>query len=220
MGNNATQKVVQDLGALHRACLWESIVLKAGLTSRGIDVAATPNDSSREGSPVQPSNTAAPPAGNSALTPTGVPWRRLPPESTLPNKHSDDPLEIRMPREQNAKALQHIAHGIPVVLAPFWQGILAIMKLILWLNIMFSYCEDVLRAAQSRSFTEETDYGLRIRCSRHHAQAYHAEDIWYESRTIVVKQNTKVYPDDIVSSYTYYSVMLGLITVCLVDGMH
>ena len=111
-------KVMPDLGAVHRACLWENIVLKAGLTSLGVDVAASPDDLSDESSPVQAS-AATPAAGNTSHT--GVARRRSNPED-LPLTDPDDDNEAKGPRGHNSRALLYLAHGFSAALAPLWQG--------------------------------------------------------------------------------------------------
>lgn len=111
-----SQDVVPDLGTLHRACILENILLKAGLTSRGIDAATSPESSPLEGSPIR---ETAPSAENEpAVTTNGVPPE--PTESSpAPKPASEKPDG---PREHNAKALKHLTHGLPSALAPFFQG--------------------------------------------------------------------------------------------------
>jgi E3 ubiquitin-protein ligase HUWE1 len=111
-------KVMPDLGAVHRACLWENIVLKAGLTSLGVDVAAASDYLSGEDSPVQAS-TPTPAAGNTSHT--GVARRRPNPED-LPLTDPDDEHEAKGPRVHNSRALLYLAHGFSAALAPLWQG--------------------------------------------------------------------------------------------------
>jgi E3 ubiquitin-protein ligase HUWE1 len=146
-----SSQVLPDLGALHRACLWENIVLKANLTSMGLDVAASPYESSRESSPVQPAGSV--PAA-STTSHTGVTRRRSIPENppASPGQDTND-SEAKTPREHNSKALLYLAHGFPATLAPFWQG--AVLPQMETLKSIVtdglnnhSYREDVLCEAQ------------------------------------------------------------------------
>lgn len=126
---NPSQDIVPDLGALHRACIWENILLKAGLTMKGIDTLA-----STEGSPLErsPSRSASAPldtdSAASMVTTNGVPpepgsfntpadGSRFPPSSFRSGE-----VKLEGPREQNAKALKHLTQGLPTALTPFFQG--------------------------------------------------------------------------------------------------
>lgn len=104
--------VLPDLGALHRACIWENIVLKGALSIRGVDVGLSQN---------------SPGEGSSPTAPTA----ELQTEDNAPSviAESDGPEEPKAkevkkdgPKEQNAKALKHIATQIPTSLTPFFQG--------------------------------------------------------------------------------------------------
>lgn len=117
MGDPA-EDAVPDLGTLHRACIWENILLKAGLTSKGIDSIMSPDASPLERSP---SRASAPLAENDlSITTNGV-------QPELSNVESSsvpklEPTKPEGPREHNAKALKHLTHGLPSSLAPFFQG--------------------------------------------------------------------------------------------------
>jgi E3 ubiquitin-protein ligase HUWE1 len=115
---NASPKIVSDLGALHRASIWENISLKAGLESKGIDVPHTPNDSPREGSPDSSSN-----AGLTTSTATAT-ANGMPPEhpTSETSPRTVDSSQQDGPREHNAQALKHLTHGLPSSLSPFFQG--------------------------------------------------------------------------------------------------
>jgi E3 ubiquitin-protein ligase HUWE1 len=118
MGDSSVD-VVPDLGTLHRACIWENILLKAGLTSKGIDSATSPDASPLERSP---SRTSAPLTENDpSITTNGV----QPEASNMEESSSVPKAELANPegpREHNAKALKHLTHGLPSSLAPFFQG--------------------------------------------------------------------------------------------------
>jgi E3 ubiquitin-protein ligase HUWE1 len=116
--SDSAQDAVPDLGALHRACIWENILLKAGLTSKGIDPTMSADASPLERSP---SRGSAPLAENDpSATPNGVQPESLNMESShMPKSEHTKP---ESPREYNAKALKHLTHGLPSSLAPFFQG--------------------------------------------------------------------------------------------------
>lgn len=109
--------VVPDLGALHRACIWENIFLKAGLTARGIDTLPSPVSSPLEQSPARPSVPL--PEADGASSTNGVQG-----ESTTTPVSPPQPSASKQggTQELNAKALKHLTHGLPSTLAPFFQG--------------------------------------------------------------------------------------------------
>lgn len=111
-----SQDIVPDLGTLHRACILENILLKAGLGSRGIDAATSPESSPLEGSPFR--ETAPSAENDPAVTTNGV--SPEPDESSPALQLTSEKLDG--PREHNAKALKHLTHSLPSALAPFFQG--------------------------------------------------------------------------------------------------
>ena len=108
-------EVMEDLGSLHRASIFENIALKSALASRGIDISSTPATSPLERSPDRGS---IPLPEQDASTPNGV-ASSAGVESTSTRK---DNSKQDGPREKNAKALKHLTHGLPSSLAPFFQG--------------------------------------------------------------------------------------------------
>lgn len=124
--SNTSPQVVTDLGALHRASVWENIVLNLGLNSKGIDVEATPATSPLERSPEQPSvalpetDGAVHSAGTAHGTNTANGEQ---PQTALGATKTQKPSSGKAgPRENNAAALKHLTHGLPSSLAPFFQG--------------------------------------------------------------------------------------------------
>lgn len=118
--NSMTPQVVSNLGALHRASIWENIVLAAGLEAKGISVTQSllPSADTSPDQPIfgldeldvatsiNPSN-GAPPASSNADALTNV--------QNQQKRQKDS-------RERNAAALKHLAHGLPGSLAPFFQA--------------------------------------------------------------------------------------------------
>lgn len=116
--NSTTPQVITDLGSLHRASIWENIVLKAALTAKGIEVIETPAASPLDQSPNQ--QTLELPEQESSMsvsTPNGVV------DDSTPTPAKEPSAKREGPREFNAAALKHLAHGLPTALAPFFQGI-------------------------------------------------------------------------------------------------
>lgn len=117
---NTSPQVIADLGALHRASIWENILLKKGLVAKGIDIASTPAVSPRDGN----GNTIpAPPADNGdEVTPpveSASADVQNEEETPLPNPPTTRPPSVR---DQNAAVVKHLTHGLPGSLAPFFQG--------------------------------------------------------------------------------------------------
>ena len=111
-----SQDIVPDLGTLHRVCILENILLKAGLGSRGIDAATSSESSPLEGSPFR--ETVPSTENDPVVTTNGVS-----PEPTEPSPALKAASEMPDgPREHNAKALKHLTHSLPSALAPFFQG--------------------------------------------------------------------------------------------------
>lgn len=120
MGNGSPE-IVPDLGSLHRACIWENIVLKKELLSQG--VAAPGALASLGGS--DPSVTAASAVAQVAES-AGVSDEVI--ESL--SGSAPDVGEVKNDtkdtlRGRNAQALRHVVTQIPAALAPLFQGMAA-----------------------------------------------------------------------------------------------
>jgi len=135
--SNTSPQVVSDLGSLHRASIWENIILKVGLASKGIDVLPTPTSSPLEGSPDQ---EAVPlPEADGAATTNGA--NGIQPEtSAVPSSspRKDAPKQDG-PCEVNAAALKHLTHGLPTCLAPFFQGNITIQSFVTSFSLIVSF---------------------------------------------------------------------------------
>ncbi|KAF7981836.1 hypothetical protein HWV62_31363 [Athelia sp. TMB] len=183
MGSNA-QDAVPGLGTLHRACIWEGILLKAGLASRGIETASSPDGTTLD----EP--TALPPPNISTNSASGT-TNGIQQESVSREDGSDNQTstkQIESAREQNAKALQHLTHGLPSALAPFFQ---AIVKLF-----------------HARRNPDPVQRKQIMGSASNIAQ-------------VMLKHISEKSLDpgsDVLTSSAYFSIMLGTITVLLVDG--
>ena len=111
MGTGASE-ILPDLGVLHKACIWENVLLKAEIPEKE----AQPEGSSLLSflqAPGRPSSSEPVVAANGAhtssatVTPSEVPGQEGPRESD--------------PREENAKAFRHLSNQIPGALSPFFQ---------------------------------------------------------------------------------------------------
>jgi E3 ubiquitin-protein ligase HUWE1 len=121
MGEGSPE-IVGNLGDLHRVSIWENIVLKAGLASKGVNITSTPAGSPLERSPDRLSVGLPETDG---ATPNGVqPELSSAPGEASPSSPAtkQDSSKQDGPREHNARALKHLTHGLPGALAPFFQG--------------------------------------------------------------------------------------------------
>lgn len=105
-------EILLDLGVLHRACIWENILLKAQIPEKESELEGNALLSSLqvpgERSSSEPTIAANGANSSSAtVTPTGMSGQEG-------SRESD-------PREENAKAFRHLANQIPGALSPFFQ---------------------------------------------------------------------------------------------------
>lgn len=116
--SNATLEVIADLGSLHRASIWENIVLKAALAAKGIQVNETPSTSPLHQSPTH-CTSELPEQGTSM--PVSAPNGAVDSDSSpTPSKRTVS--KHNGPKDFNAAVLKHLAHGLPTALSPFFQG--------------------------------------------------------------------------------------------------
>jgi E3 ubiquitin-protein ligase HUWE1 len=110
--STGASEILPDLGILHRACIWENVLLKAQVPEKESELEGSAILSSLQ-SPGEPSSSEPTIAANgthtssATVTPTGVPGQEGPRESD--------------PREENAKSFRHLANQIPGALSPFFQ---------------------------------------------------------------------------------------------------
>ncbi|OCH84897.1 hypothetical protein OBBRIDRAFT_891524 [Obba rivulosa] len=181
--------IIPELGALHRACVWENIVLKSGLASQGIDSrtsstgeaaleSPTPSTATPADTPVVGSQAASEPAADGVAN--GVQVQ----SSAATTTPVGDLAKADGPQEWNARALKHIASQIPSCLAPFFQA--------------------VVRLFQTRR-------------SNDLSQKQKIRDTASVLADVLVKHLEQKTFDDKLSLFAYYTVMLGLATMLLVD---
>ncbi|KAF9820248.1 hypothetical protein IEO21_01462 [Rhodonia placenta] len=183
---SSSHDVLPRLGALHRACVWENIVLKAGLGSPGTELTAardmmspelqTPPTVTASGTPnMGQADTSAGPSGAT----NGIPG-----DSSSISAPKQEATRKEVPKEQNVKILKHLASQIPSALAPFFQAV------------------------------------VRLFQSRRNADPGHKQKIRETSSIVadvMVKHLAQLSFSDKLSVFAYYTVMLGLTTILLVD---
>ncbi|KAJ6586954.1 hypothetical protein DFH09DRAFT_1359428 [Mycena vulgaris] len=176
---NTTPQAVKDLGSLHRATIWENIVLKAGLISKGIDVAATPSSSPLEATPEQTTIPLPDPEASAMTSQNGVQPEPIPNTATSSGDSKHDSS-----RQHNATALKHLTHGLPSSLAPFFQAM-----------VKMFHARRNPDAAQKKQITESSSVIAEI---------------------MVKHLNLRDFNDK-PSVFAYYTIMLGLMTILLID---
>ncbi|KAF7321292.1 hypothetical protein MKEN_00649200 [Mycena kentingensis (nom. inval.)] len=190
--SSTSPEVIKQLGALHRATIWENIVLKEGLVSKGIEVASSPLSSPLEGTPEQttaplpdsdvPAETSAAPAVN------GVQTEEQSTTTTAANTPPPQPAAaapaVTTSGHHNAAALKHLTQGLPNSLAPFFQAM-----------VKMFHARRNPDATQKKQITDSSSVIAEI----------------------MVKHLDLTGIDDGPSVSSYYAVMLGLFHLLLVD---
>ncbi|KAF8528639.1 hypothetical protein JB92DRAFT_3107164 [Gautieria morchelliformis] len=170
--------ILPDIGALHRACIWENIVLKSALSARGVNVSRS--------NPGVPSDGISL-AGQATDLSNEVEVGSALPESeqSLDEGKSKEGVKKDGPWERTAKALKHIATQIPTSLTPFFQAVVKLPSL-------------------HRRSPDAGQKRQAITIGSHVAKVALCHLEWEGS-------------DDILASYAYWTVMMGLITVLLFE---
>ncbi|CAK5281578.1 unnamed protein product, partial [Mycena citricolor] len=201
--SHSTNETLKGLGSLHRVSVLENILLKAGLVARGIEVEATPSPSSPEGSPEQ-SPVALPEASNGIPNgPTSASGEQSAPVAASPVPTPTPSPAAGGRLQQNAAALKHLTHGLPSSLAPFFQG-------------------QIVSPVANRSCAENDDNLAMVKMfhSRRNPDATQKKQINESSATIaeIIIQHLSVRGIANPSSlFAYYTLMLGLVTILLID---
>jgi E3 ubiquitin-protein ligase HUWE1 len=110
--STGASEILPDLGVLHKACIWENVLLKSQIPEKESELEGNALLSSLQ-APGEPASSEPTIAANGAnntsatVTPTGIPGQEG-------SRESD-------PREENAKAFRHLANQIPGALSPFFQ---------------------------------------------------------------------------------------------------
>ncbi|KAI9068310.1 hypothetical protein FKP32DRAFT_1587710 [Trametes sanguinea] len=116
-----------ELGALHRTCVWENIILKAALASQNADTPVA-------GAPAAPTPTtqAQEPSGSGLA---GERADEVPPVTAANGAATGDASAAtppakkeEKPQEKNAASLKHLVTQIPTSLAPFFQSVVRLFQ--------------------------------------------------------------------------------------------
>ncbi|KAI0958508.1 hypothetical protein AcV7_004312 [Taiwanofungus camphoratus] len=180
----SSHDILAELGALHRACVWENIVLKAGLASRGVDTGTTGGMPSLEAQTPSTMTLSGTPAMSQLETDPVSTANGIQAEISAPALPKHEPSKEEDSNQQNAKALKHLAGQIPSSLAPFFQA--------------------VVRLFQSR---RSADPSQKQKIRETSSILADVLDKHLEQKTF----------EDKLSLFAYYTVMLGLTTILLVD---
>jgi E3 ubiquitin-protein ligase HUWE1 len=109
--------IITDLGHVHRALVWETILLKAVLTAKGVNVPG----SSSPGGLLRADESQEEVSGEGA------------PSSTAKVDDKKEPEQAeKAGRDQNAKALKYLASRLSTAPTPFFQGELVVYSLALF----------------------------------------------------------------------------------------
>jgi E3 ubiquitin-protein ligase HUWE1 len=119
MGSDAPE-IIPDLGSLHRACVWENIVLKKALLDQGVATGASGIIPSTAADPAMTAAAAVAQAAEAA----GVDDEVIASLSGSPEGAKGE--EKNTPRSKNAQALRHVVTQMPAALAPLFQGFRAL----------------------------------------------------------------------------------------------
>lgn len=110
--------VLEQLGALQRACAWENITLKATLSSMGID--AIPSSAPISFDP--PLSVSPAPRDGEVSAATNANGAIGEPSTSTPAANTPIPKKQERPMDLNAKGLKHVVGQIPATLTPLFQG--------------------------------------------------------------------------------------------------
>lgn len=191
-------QTVLDLGSLHRASIWENIVLNAGLVAQGI-MDSTSVSASGTATPAIPEvdgveqdgPTAASNAGESSAGVSGELLQGAGSSSAAKKVPSSGP------RFQNATAFKHITHGIPNALAPFFQS--------------------VVRTCHSRRNPDSTHKKLVLEASRLVADIM-IQHLQLKDMIDIEKLRVAPATDETNSLlFTYYTITIGLFSIILTE---
>ncbi|KAF8135467.1 hypothetical protein EV363DRAFT_1395968 [Boletus edulis] len=190
-------KVVMDLGALHRASIWENILFKAHIASKGIELGISGHGSPLERSPSHIS-VSLPEPTSFGIVANGV----AADSSGARSPTSVLPLKKETPVDKNAKALKHLTHGLPSALAPFFQCSFPSPE-IPWylLTLCWTAIVKLFYARRNPDLVQKK-------------QILSASDV---IASIMINHLKAEISGDKLYRLDYYSVLIGLMTVLLVD---
>ena len=124
---SSTLEILEEMGRLHRVCIWENILLKGGLVAKGLGGTGGVGTTSQS---VEDVNAMALAAGVGAEVASAVAAAAGATSSAelsaqTATEFSTPAVEKKKvggPKEKNVKALKHLDSQLPNVLTPFFQG--------------------------------------------------------------------------------------------------
>ncbi|KAJ9092936.1 hypothetical protein QFC21_006648 [Naganishia friedmannii] len=116
LGASSGSTFLQDLGQLHRACIWENIILKNKMASH-----KTKDEPEK--------NITAPTSALEGVNSPALERSELAASMSAETTDSQDVPMAEAPLEQepNFNTVKHIAHSIPAMLTPFFQGVIKML---------------------------------------------------------------------------------------------
>ncbi|KAI0373495.1 hypothetical protein BV20DRAFT_1119067 [Pilatotrama ljubarskyi] len=124
-----TPSPLTDLGSLHRACVWENIILRATLSAQETN-ASPPSDPSAAVSSATQVTDSQPPAavGERAGEPSAAPVAANGTATGDASVATPPAKKEEKPKDKNANGLKHIVSQIPSFLTPFFQSVVRLFQ--------------------------------------------------------------------------------------------
>lgn len=208
--------IFPELGDLHRVFVWENVLFKAGLQAKGVDQLGLTSDAPDLGlgsSQMGLDGGVVPSITNGDQSDT------VSVSGTVSPKKEEEKKETS--RSQNIKALSHVLNQIPSALTPLFQGtrnllvsrsatdtpLLAVVKLF--------QTRRTPDAATKQRILEASD--LLAHVILKHLALKVSGMLFFYFKHYITKLNILL--DDQLSLFTYYTVMFGLLSVLLVEGL-
>ena len=118
---SSTLEILEEMGTLHRVCIWENILLKNGLVGRGLGAGAPAEQSAEDVNAMALVGGEVASAAASA-TPSAEECATAQPAATGSSTPATASKKVEGPKEKNVTALKHLAGQLPNALTPFFQG--------------------------------------------------------------------------------------------------
>ena len=217
--------MITGLGDLHRACVWESIVFKNGVGVKDSDPSMPsflrlPPDGQADDNPLIQSPFGIPATENS--TPDTNPIERALSNAAGGNSlPSNAEKEKDSPKSRNIRALSHALNQIPSSLTPLFQCAIfvfclgrsqGILRSVLAIVKLF-FTRRAPDASTKQRILDTSALVAGVVDKHLSPKVYGSFDLLPLLSARINRQ-----PDDDVSLFTYYTVMLGLASILLVDG--
>ncbi|KXN90585.1 E3 ubiquitin-protein ligase ptr1, partial [Leucoagaricus sp. SymC.cos] len=187
-------RTIPELGALHRATIWENIVLNAALSKKGIPQ-SSPSQSPLGASPnLSTTNLveAADALNTGASTANGI---QSGGDTEPSGVESTNSKQDESPITRNAAALKYLTHGIPNVLAPFFQSI-----------VKMFHARRSLEASQKKQIQESASTVAKVLLSHLQIQKFDDVPSVYTYYSVIFGLYTLLFVDERTSTNTLHTV--------------